>query len=64
MSTHRFAAPDLDVELRQLVRSGERIDTMYLDDDGHWIVITEDRIEVRPVDDTHASRLGIHGRFA
>jgi hypothetical protein len=55
MSTHRIARADLEVELRQLVRSGLRIDKLELDGD-EWVVITEDRIETRP---THADRLGV-----
>lgn len=45
---HRIARADLDVALVKLVRSGEHIDTFYLsDDETEWVVITEDRIEVR-----------------
>mgnify|MGYP003650559649 CR=1 FL=1 len=49
---HRIARGDLDVALVQIVRgSGEHIDSMYLDDaSDEWIVITEDRIETRVVD--------------
>jgi hypothetical protein len=47
MSTHRVPVGELDVQLRQIVRSGEHVDALYLDDADHWIVITEDRIEVR-----------------
>lgn len=46
---HRIARGDLDVALVQIVRgSGERIDSMYLDEaTDEWVVITEDRIETR-----------------
>lgn len=55
MTQHRIARDDLEVALTQIVRSGERIDSLHLDGD-EWVVITEDRIETRP---THADRLGV-----
>lgn len=49
MTTHVVAFGDLDVTLRDLVRSGHRIDAvLYRPDVEHWHVITEDRIETRP----------------
>ena len=48
MTTHVVAFGDLDVTLRDLVRSGHRIDAvLYRADGEHWHVITEDRIETR-----------------
>ena len=57
MTVHRIARDDLDVALVKLARSGEKIDTFHLSDDGtEWIVVTEDRLETRP---SHAVRLGV-----
>lgn len=64
MPVHRINADDLEVELRTIVRSGEKIDKLYLDDLGAWVVITEDRIESRPAYPSHATRLGIGGDAA
>ena len=55
VTQHRIARDDLEVALTQIVRTGERIDSLHLDGD-EWVVITEDRIETRP---THADRLGV-----
>ena len=54
MSQHRIARDDLERSLRDIVRGGEHIDTLYLEGD-EWVVITEDRIETRP--------LGPYGRL-
>lgn len=61
MSLHRIARNDLDVALRALVRGGEHIDHIDLDVlAGEYVVITEDRIEVRPMTELIAARrLGI-----
>ena len=58
MTLHRIPRADLEVALVQIVRGGEHIDALYEDADG-WVVVTEDRIEVRPVGVTHADRLGV-----
>jgi hypothetical protein len=55
VTQHRIARADLEVALTQIVRTGERIDSLHLDGD-EWVVITEDRIETRL---THADRLGV-----
>ena len=48
MTTHVVAYGDLDATLRDLGRSGHRIDAvLYRADGEHWHVITEDRIETR-----------------
>lgn len=48
MTTHVVAYGDLDATLRDLVRSGHRIDAvLYRADGEHWHIITEDRIETR-----------------
>ena len=47
MTLHRIPRADLEVALVQIVRGGEHIDALYEDADG-WVVVTEDRIEVRP----------------
>ena len=54
MTQHRIARANLDESLREIVRGGEHIDSLYLDGD-EWVVITEERLETR----THAARLGV-----
>ncbi len=46
MATRNIQAGDLERVLRELVRGGERIDSVYSNGDG-WMVVTEDRIETR-----------------
>jgi hypothetical protein len=48
MSVHRIARDDLDQALLALVRGGQAIDHIDLDDRAdEWVVVTEDRIETR-----------------
>lgn len=48
MTTHVVAYGDLDATLRDLVRSGHRIDAvLYRSGSDEFHVITEDRIETR-----------------
>ena len=48
MSTHHIQADQLDVALRQLVRTGHRIDHMAFEPESQeWVVLTEDAIEQR-----------------
>lgn len=47
MALHYVQSDELEASLRDIVRSGERIDSVY-ERDGHWVVVTEDRIETRP----------------
>ena len=54
MTLHRIARTELDVQLQQIVRSGEQIDAITEDGD-EYVVTTTDRIETRP---THARRVG------
>jgi hypothetical protein len=62
MAVHRIARDNLDVGLRALVRGGEQIDALSLDDvSGDWLVVTTDRFETRPRLEqyTAAVRLGV-----
>jgi hypothetical protein len=48
MTTHIVAYGDLDVTLRDLVRTGHRIDAvLYRSESDEFRIITEDRIETR-----------------
>jgi hypothetical protein len=46
MAVHRVPQDQLEASLREIVRSGEKIDSLY-PENGDWVVITEDRIETR-----------------
>ena len=70
MALHRIPRTDLETVLRDIVRSGEHIDSLTLDGD-HWVVVTVDRIETRPAGETAhlssltaAARLGAHRHAA
>jgi hypothetical protein len=48
MSTHRIQRDELDLALRQLVRTGHRIDYLAFEPESQeWVVLTEDSIEER-----------------
>ena len=66
MSLHRITRADLDVALRAIVRGGQRIDHIDLDEAaGEYVVITEDRLETRPLGSlTATARLGASGGAA
>jgi hypothetical protein len=50
VSVHRVHKDHFEVMLQELVRGGERIDSVHLDVD-EYVIITEDRVETRPAGD-------------
>jgi hypothetical protein len=46
MAKHRVPRAELDESLIAIIRSGEKLDTIYIDGDD-WVIVTVDRIEIR-----------------
>jgi hypothetical protein len=47
MALHRVARDDFENSLQAIIRSGEKLDAVYLEGD-EWVIVTVDRFEIRP----------------
>jgi hypothetical protein len=46
MAKHRVSRAELDDALVAIIRSGEKLDAIYLEGD-EWVIVTVDRFETR-----------------